>query len=241
MTSVAPERTRGQHPNWWLEEVPQTRDSRLLLPQQCQLVLVKMHKVQEMSNNFSNDINPFHVYDKRSPASLAKCRWWRDDDDACDAGGAGWWWCKICMGHAPTAPTPPHTTRLASKFSCSSCGGVGFASALVFSNVLSCTLWDVERQRNAKDGWVRKVVHDGAGWSRVVEQGQFGGSEDGAWHRNRARYRVKMRDKRQRQEPNDTKWTVPAVGSPSPRQNGHIRSLSSPLACYPYTGNYKSS
>lgn len=139
------------------------------------------------------------------------------------------------------ATPPPHTTRLASKFSCSSCGGVGFASALVFSNVLSCTLWDVERQRNAKDGWVRKVVHDGAGWSRVVEQGQFGGSEDGAWHRNRARYRVKMRDKRQRQEPNDTKWTVPAVGSPSPRQNGHIRSLSSPLACYPYTGNYKSS
>jgi len=32
---------------------------------QLELQLVKMRKVQEMSNNFSNDINPFHVYDKR--------------------------------------------------------------------------------------------------------------------------------------------------------------------------------
>lgn len=35
-----------------------------------------MHKVQEMSNNFSNDINPFHVYEKRSPAARNA-----DDDD----------------------------------------------------------------------------------------------------------------------------------------------------------------
>jgi len=39
---------------------------------QPELQLVKMRKVQEMSNNFSNDINPFHVYDKR----------WGKGDDA---------------------------------------------------------------------------------------------------------------------------------------------------------------
>jgi len=170
-------KTRGQHSNWWLEEVPVPRKRGAVsrLPQQCQLVLVKMHKVQEMSNNFSNDINPFHVYDKCSPASLAKCRWWRDDDDDYD-GGAKFAWA--------TPPIPPASASGSTPCSCSSCGGVGFAGALVFSNVLSCTLWDVERQRNAKDGWVRKVlvVQGGLGWCRMV-RGQGPGA--GWWVRGR--------------------------------------------------------
>lgn len=79
MTSVAWETNTRR-----LEEVPLKKEDwgkGPWLPQQCQLVLVKMHKVQEMSNNFSNDINPFHVYDKRS---LALPRWPNADDDDVD-------------------------------------------------------------------------------------------------------------------------------------------------------------
>lgn len=66
------------------------------------LQLVKMRKVQEMSNNFSNDINPFHVYDKRR----------RGQRGATAAGGPGGGGeggaagkgdgkhCEICMCHS---------------------------------------------------------------------------------------------------------------------------------------------
>lgn len=77
------------------------------------LQLVKMRKVQEMSNNFSNDINPFHVYDKRR----------RGQRGAAAGGGPGGGegggaagkgdgkHCEICMCHScsytalPSAPS----------------------------------------------------------------------------------------------------------------------------------------
>lgn len=124
------------------------------------LQLVKMRKVQEMSNNFSNDINPFHVYDKRR----------RGQRGAAAAGGPGGGGeggaagkgdgkhCEICMCHSCS-----HTTLLPSMaygqlphvcVCVCVCGGVaGFTlgstapacrrllrCAVLFSNVLSCTL-----------------------------------------------------------------------------------------------------
>lgn len=70
------------------------------------LLLVKMRKVQEMSNNFSNDINPFHVYDKRR----------RGQRGAAAGGAAGKGdgkHCEICMCHScsrkPRHPAPLYT------------------------------------------------------------------------------------------------------------------------------------
>lgn len=126
------------------------------------LQLVKMRKVQEMSNNFSNDINPFHVYDKRRRGQRGGVAGVGPGGEGGAAAGKGdGKHCEICMCHScshtalPPALCPFHSIQAAAPCMCVCvCGGVaGFTlgstapaccrllrCALLFSNVLSCTL-----------------------------------------------------------------------------------------------------